>query len=504
MWIKGLGIDRRIAGWQRETCNQPTLLSRSLRIVALPLLVLAAVSGCQTPGNSLSVLPVSDTHDEYEGWLFRKLSGQGDPPAAEKRTVTTAPKSDVSGMGSGQSSNPQETLQDRYERWLDRKQAGQERPQHPDGSERSIADAQKDAAAYRATQPAADGASAGTSLSSAKPEEDDAGFDWSKLEPGSVWKSTKKAFGYGPNESFAQTTFREGETLFRAKQYDEAAKKFATAADRWPDSTLEEDALFFQAESHFFADRYGKAHDAFLMLFKKYPNTRYLDTCVSRQFAIGRYWEQSYRDNPHWPITPNFTDKTRPWFDTAGNAENAYTSVQLNDPTGPLADDALFAKANFYFTRGYYEEAAHNYDLLRREYPKSKHQVTAHVLGLQSHKQVYQGPFYDVTPLKDADVIASQALRQFPGKLGEERAKIVETRAEIREQRAEREFAAAQFWEKKRAFGSARIYYREIVSQYPGTHYASLAQDRLEAIKTEPDNPGKPFQWLANIFDRKR
>ena len=476
---------------------------KGLRIVAVAVVMSASVAGCQTPGTGLSVLPVSDTHDEYDGWLYRKMTGKGDPPAAEKPR-SSATSSDVSGMGAGQSNAPEESLQQRYERWLDRKIAGEERPRHPDGSERSIADAQKDAAAYRSSQ-SGDGADVGTSLSSTKVEdESDSGFEWSKLEPANVWKSTKKAFGYGPNEPIAQSAFREGEAMFREKRYDEAAKKFATAADRWPDSTLEEDALFFQAESYFFADRYGKAHDSFLMLFKKYPNTRYLDTCVSRQFAIGRYWEQTYRANPHWPITPNFTDKTRPWFDTAGNAENAYTSVQLNDPTGPLADDALMAKANFYFTRGYFEEAAHNYDMLRREYPKSKHQVTAHVLGLQSHKQVYQGPYYDVAPLKDADLIAKQALSQFPGKLGEERSKIVETRAEIREQRAEREFAAAQFWEKKGAFGSARIYYHEILNSYPGTHYASLAQERLDAIKAEPDNPPKHFQWLADIFDRKR
>ena len=45
---------------------------------------------------------------------------------------------------------------------------------------------------------------------------------------------------------------RKARSLFPEKKYKEAAAKFATAADRWPDTPLEEDALFLQGESEFF------------------------------------------------------------------------------------------------------------------------------------------------------------------------------------------------------------------------------------------------------------
>src|SRR3990172_2006816 len=98
------------------------------------------------------------------------------------------------------------------------------------------------------------------------------------------------------------------QTLFRDKKYKEAAGKFATAADRWPDSPLEEDALFLKGESEFFADQYPKAHDTYGGLMKKYSNTRHLDTVVRREFAIGHYWEQLQDAKPTWPVTPNVTD----------------------------------------------------------------------------------------------------------------------------------------------------------------------------------------------------
>ena len=39
-----------------------------------------------------------------------------------------------------------------------------------------------------------------------------------------------------------------------------AANHFRLAADRWPDSEVEEEALFFEGESYFFADRYVQSN----------------------------------------------------------------------------------------------------------------------------------------------------------------------------------------------------------------------------------------------------
>ncbi len=69
---------------------------------------------------------------------------------------------------------------------------------------------------------------------------------------------------------------------------------------------------------------------------------------------------------------PNVTDKSKPLFDTFGYAIQAYERIRLNDPRGPLADASLMALGNAYFRHGHYEEAAYNYDLLRKEYPNSR------------------------------------------------------------------------------------------------------------------------------------
>jgi outer membrane protein assembly factor BamD (BamD/ComL family) len=425
--------------------------------------------------------------------------------------------------------------EDAYQTWLARKVADQDKPvadpqqspiapQQSYGAQQPLGMPQSQSAVQQAsaTAPLASSASSGqnvetlgTSVTAAAgvgakepvkkaDEDEDSGFDWSDLDPANIGKKIKVAIGKGPDEAIAQSLYREGESLYRQKNFHEAALKFRDAADRWPDSPLEEDALFFQAESHFFADEYPKAHDTFLMLFKKYANSRYLDVAVQRQFAIGRYWEQEHIAHPHWPVTPNFTKKSEPLFDTKGNAINAYQSVRMNDPTGPLADDAVMAIAVSHFLDGQYADAAYYFDVLRKEYPKSEHQLQAHILGLESKQRMYQGPLYDGNPLKDGDEIAKQTLTQFPKQLGDERPRIQDARDKIREQRAQRDWAIAQFYEKKRAYGAAKDYYRMLMKDHPGTETARAAEQRLAEIKDYPDEPPNYFKWVDKILPSTR
>ena len=185
----------------------------------------------------------------------------------------------------------------------------------------------------------------------------------------------KKATGYGPNEGIARTAFKEGQELFQQKKFAEAAEKFKTAADRWPDTPLEEDALFMLGESQFFSDQYSKAHDTYGLLLKKYNNSRHLDVAVQREFALGRYWEQLDDYQHAWsqsrPILPTTAG---PCSIPSATAIQAYQNVRMYDPTGPLADDSLMATAIAYFRRGQFENAALDFDLLRKEYPNSEHQ----------------------------------------------------------------------------------------------------------------------------------
>jgi outer membrane protein assembly factor BamD (BamD/ComL family) len=310
----------------------------------------------------------------------------------------------------------------------------------------------------------------------------------------------QKAVGLEPNEPIAREHFGKGQKLFQERKYDDAADEFKSAAKRWPDSPLEEDALYMQAESEFFADRYSAASDTYGRLLKKFENSRFLEKAVARQFAIARYWDDLDRAKHRFILIPNLTDKMQPLFDTQGNAIKAYESVHLSDPTGPLADDSVMAIANVHFLAGRYDDADYYYDQLRKQYPQSEHQQLAAQLGLRAKMRTYQGPEYDAKPIDQAEDLVQQINVQFPNQPPDERERLRNAGRALRTQRAQRDWETAEYYARTRHYGGARYYYNVILQDHPDSPFAEMARQRLEQYKNLPDNPPQRFKWLVRIF----
>jgi len=299
----------------------------------------------------------------------------------------------------------------------------------------------------------------------------------------------KSQVGLGPDEQQARLAYEKGEDLFQREKYAAAAKQFNQTRARWPDSPLAQDAMFLKAESQFFNHDYSDAIATYDQLLAESPNTKHLDKIIRRQFDIARYWEQHHANEPHWPTTPNLFDDTRPMFDTLGRSLKVYENIRLNDPTGPLSDDAIMATGNSYFLRGRYNDADYSYELIRNEYPRSEHQFEAHILGLQCKLGRYQGPDYDGTPLLEAKKLVKQIKVQFAGKLNEEeRARLDIDQAALQKQLAMRDWTRAKHYEDNEQFGSAKFYYAKILRQFPNTPIANDAQQQYAALEGKPNS----------------
>lgn len=323
---------------------------------------------------------------------------------------------------------------------------------------------------------------------------------WDELRKNPAVNGFMKLFGRDRNESLAEQQFKQAEEAFEQKRYDEAASLYNKASHHWPDSPVEEDSLFMLGECYFFMDKYPSASDAYAELLKKYENSRHLDKIVLRQFRIAQYWLDLQRYSPRFTLNPNLMDRTRPTWDTRGNAIKAYDSVRMSDPTGPLADDSIFATANEYFLNDQFDNADYHFSLLRSEYPKSEHLIKAYILGLRAKLRKYDGPQYDSQPLAEAEELIDQMLSQFGPELGDERERVIQAGRAVRAQMAQRDYEMAEFYCKTRHYGSASVYFNNVVKDFPETKFAEMSQARLEEIKDLPPVPPERLKWLANLF----
>jgi len=465
---------------------------RSGVLVACLMVALAGCQGVPPAPTGAATRPEGapsegSSYDDTDGdgWLFSRLLGRkavATPPSADPRAVASAPKFDPGA--------PQSASSPMIDPAVRQASAVQPLPDVADASK------SKPPVVYLAD----DSDEEEPPRDDVKKKKESSAFDWLNFSPEDTYKDIKAALGYGPDKKLARQYFAEGLEFYQQKRFKEAAAKFKAAAGRWPDSTLEEDAMFLQGECLFFADEYPKADDTFGNLLKKYENSRHLDKIMIREFSIGRYWDQLHASDPHWPLTFNWTNRTRPRFDTLGNARKAYEVVALNDPTGPLADDALMALANSYFLQKRYDEAADYYDRLRKEHPDSTHLMDAHLLLIKSYQLAYQGSLYDGTPLKKTGQLAEQTVRQFGSQLGEEREHLIEIQNGVDVEMARRDWAMAKFYEGKKQYAAARFYYQQIIKDHPQSEIARAANEQLDAIKDYPDKPPNRFKFLTDLF----
>lgn len=325
-------------------------------------------------------------------------------------------------------------------------------------------------------------------------------------------KKKKKIHYVNPPEAMA--LYHKGEELMKAKKYKEAEKVFwKEVAEKYKDYPIREDAVYMSGECYYFQKLYADAEDQYSLVIKEYTATRHLDEISRRKFEIAQKWlgfppiitasqvqpvnfedptstpppKLDYKEPSGVtytvPILPNFTDKTRPWFDTQGRALDALKSIWLNDPTGPLADDALMLSASYYLRKGDFVEADRLYDLLRKEFPKSRHLENAFVLGAHCKLMCYQGPEYGGTELDEAKKLMETTLRLYPNRADRPRMEADLRKIELA--KAAQLWSDVKFWKTKEKPKAIAISCKQIIQKFPNSDYARMAREELAKIKPE-------------------
>lgn len=305
---------------------------------------------------------------------------------------------------------------------------------------------------------------------------------------------------------------------FDDRQYPAAIKTYKKIANKYSGSSIGEEAWFRIGEAHYAMGEYPDAQDAYDNLFVDYPSTKYVSDASKRMFSIAKAWLEVSDPQTHekiktvsdskvveasdpnaksksgpsarYRLLPNFFDKSRPLLDTPGRAQNALRSIWLNDPTGPLADDALMLTASYYLERENYVEADRYLEILRDEYPDSPHLEQAYLLGGHVKQMSYQGPMYDDTTLAAAENLKQRSLSLFPNSA--DRQRLRQDLQKLYLAKARDEFEMVRVWQKKDNPRAVAIQCKVVIDEYPDTPYADEARAivRQIPVSTVRDLPG--------------
>ena len=234
---------------------------------------------------------------------------------------------------------------------------------------------------------------------------------------------------------------------------------------------------FLRGEIQMRRGKYLDAAREFQQVITNYPDTMLYDEVIAKQYEIGDHFYElgERRLERRWrPF------RKRPFK----RAIEVYSMVIDNQPFQDAAAEAQYKVGLCHFTREEYVEAAYEFQRVLEDYAGTDWVDDAsHGLAMCYYEAALP-PEYDQTRSR----LAIEAIDEFKARFPEDERTdtLAEKRVEMRERIARQRLNTARFYERRRRFTAARMYYEVIVDQFPDTAAAADAKLWLdEAVRDE-------------------
>ena len=293
-----------------------------------------------------------------------------------------------------------------------------------------------------------------------------AAWIWS---PQTGWIGPTGAVKDSPEEQLAFAT-----VFFDRKDYDRAYKEFRKLLRAYKESQEAAEAQYYLGRCKEEAGDYYKAFVEYRKTIQVYPSTKRFDEILEREYQLGNYF---------------LGGKKRKLFGTAAiipARDKAVEIFQAIVDDGPFSEYGQLAQYKLglaHLALQDYEPAVSAFEQVISRYPDSPLVDDARFQIAQASLKGTFKPGYDQSPTDLAVRELETFLREYPDSAlsGDARGRL----EELKERRAHHEFQVGQFYERRKHFASALIYYETIVQQFGQTPWAAQAASRIQLLQSK-------------------
>jgi outer membrane protein assembly factor BamD len=290
------------------------------------------------------------------------------------------------------------------------------------------------------------------------------GEGWTYEKPGQTgsWTRTRAK----DQLDVAQQAFDEGD-------YDLAFKAANRTVNTWPFSDYAPKAQYLAARCLEEKGQDQKAFKEYQELIEKYPKIAEANEVLKRQFEIANRFlgGQWFKLWGYIPMPPSM-DKTA----------EMYEQVIKNGPYSEVGPQAQLNIGAVREKQSDYPAAVKAYERAADRYA-DKQQIASDALykaGLAYQKEARTSE-YDQTVASKAIATFSDFATLYPD---DPRSKETNDRIDsLRSEQARGAYDIAQFYEKRKKWDGALIYYNEVLIKDPSSGYADAARIRIDLIK---------------------
>ena len=305
--------------------------------------------------------------------------------------------------------------------------------------------------------------------------------------PGEGWTYEPVGGGAAWQRPRAKEQLEVAQAAFDRKDYSLALKAARRVVLLWPLADYAPQAQYLVARSYEAKGQAEKAFKEYQKLLEKQPKSASFDEIRRRQFEIANRFLAGKRFKLWGYIPYRSTERTAGMYKDivkTGPYSDVAPQAQLNIGT------AWEKRKTLGFRSPDYPAAVQAYDLAADRYhdqPKVASEAIYRA-GLAYRKEA-QTPDRDQGTAGQAIAKFTEFMALYPNDTRVPQAQQII--ATLKDAQARGNFAVAQFYEKRKKWEGARIYYNEVQSQDPNSPYAPEALRRLDQLKQRVRGAGK-------------
>jgi len=279
------------------------------------------------------------------------------------------------------------------------------------------------------------------------------------------WINPKTAVKPTPQEQFDLA-----KSFYDIKKYEEAKREFKKLLKRYPKS-------FEAAESQYYLglieDAQGslyEAYQAYQKVIDTYPFSERIPRVIEREYKIGEEFMAGHKRKALGVALP-----------VENPSIEIFNKVIENSTYGPWAAAAQYKLGLVLKGLLRYYEAEEAFNKVVSNYPDSEWAAPAKFQIASCRAAVSRSPDYDQGSAKEAKEKFEAFVKEHPDAvLSGEAQKNIE---QLKEKEAASNYNIARFYEKQKAFEAAKIYYNDIINNYPNSQWALKALERLQIME---------------------
>lgn len=268
-----------------------------------------------------------------------------------------------------------------------------------------------------------------------------------------------------------------GKKLQTRKDYGNAISAYRRLIRRWPTSSAAQEARLGLAESLSALGYHYKAYKTYQELIEKNPNSPYFETALQREFEIANLFLGGEK---HKLLGMKI-------FPSLDKALEIYEKIAKTGPYSKIGPDAQFRIGLVYEKQKDYISAVHAFEKVLERYPQHPLAEEAQFQIGWAYKQEAGHAEYDQNVANQSISAFNDFLIRYPG--SEKAATASKVFAELKEEQSKGLFHIGQFYEKRKSYKAALVYYNEVIEQDPKSDWANQAQQKVAMLTPKATGP---------------